>query len=150
MFILVLLLFRSSLWSLHLRSAPRAIYLCGVSRHFLQLWQPLITASPRYRPWPLPRPLAPACTRTQPPPPSPQRLSLWSSCWAVVTGATGTPPPPMQQRTPHPPPGGTRPVVRILSVVCCTASLQPTSISLPLVLLTLVWHPGPRLTVPTS
>lgn len=143
--------FRSSLWFLLLRSAPRVTYLCGASRLFLQLCQPLTTASQRFQPWPRPRPQVVACTRTHLLPPSHQLLRPWSSCLAEVTAATGTPPPPMQQHTPHrPPPGGTQAVVRILSAVCCTASPQPTSISLPLVPPTSVWHPGPRPTVPTS
>lgn len=137
--ILMMFCFRFSRWFLHLRSVPIVTHLCGASRHSLQPSRPLTTASPRCPPWPLPRCPAQACTLTQPPPPSPQRLRPWSNCWAAVTAATGTPPPPMQQRTPHPPPpGGTRPVVRTLSVVCCTASPQPTSISLPLVLPTSV------------
>ncbi len=134
----VLFCFRFSRWFLHLRSAPTVTHLCVASRHSLLPSRPLTTTSPRCPPWLQPRPLAPACTPTRPPPPSPQLLRPWSSCWAAVTAATGTPPPPMQQRTPHPPPGGTRPVVRILSVVCCTASPQSTSISLPLVLPTSV------------
>lgn len=141
--------FRCSLWFLHLRIVLTVTQLCAVSRLSLQLSRRLTTTSPMCLPWP--RPPAPACTLTRPPPRSPPPLRPWSSCWAAATPPKATPLPPMQQHTPQPPllPGGTRPAGRIQSVVCCTASRQPTSISSPLVPPTSVWHHGQRPTVPT-
>lgn len=139
-FIVSVLPFRFSLWFLHPRSVPghhTVTHPCVASRRFHRLRRPLTTTSLRCLP--LPRPTAPACTPTQPPPPSPQRRRPWSSCSAVVTTATDTLLLPMQQHTPQPPLlEETRPVARILSVVCCTASPQPTSTNLPLVLPMLV------------
>lgn len=145
--------FRCSRWFLRLRSAqehPIVSHLYVASRRSLPLSLPLTTTSLTCPRWHRAQLQPPPYTLTQRPLPSPQPLRPWSSCWVVVTAATDTPPLRMQRRTLHPhPPGETRPVARILSV-CCTASLQPTSISSRLVLLTLVWHPGLRLIVPTS